>query len=627
VFYQCSALVCVYLPNVEYIEPSGFNNCSSLRSIYLPNATRIDGYAFVHCQNLTSIYLPKVTYIGDFAFYNCSNLTSAYLPKVTDIGSSTFKYGPSITIYTTTTNTYIPSIISTKFPSGSTISTNLSSTNLSFFTINGYLASDNSAFTFPYGTTSVSVIAIPFDPSGNCAISGDTDLHTGNNIVTITVTDQNGATREYRVTIIVNQQLNQTFILDFTIPDKTYGTDLSFQLIDPSSNSDSTFLYVSSDATVATINGKIVTITGVGTSTIRAIQDATQIYESGSVTATLTVNKPTPNIGSLSITTQSYSPGGTYTITNPTTNSTGVFTYTSSDTSVASISGNIVTILQATTSPITIRATQAETTNYTSGSVTAYLSVNKGSPTIGAFAAIPDKTYAIDTSFALIDPSSDSSGAFTYTSSHTNVASISGIIVTIIGDGTTTITATQAETTNYNSGSKTTTLTVKPPPTPPSVTNILQNEIIGRYVPNSTVVITEKISNNEIITSQIQTNSQGTWNFRVTNHANTYAFAPLNIPNLSQSLTSKYSAKYPQNKYTLTTNSPVSIILRQYGTNEQDQRSFRISPKLPEGLKFSPITGVISGTPVSTMESTIYNIWSNSEVFLSYKIQLTIEIV
>jgi hypothetical protein len=141
------------------------------------------------------------------------------------------------------------------------------------------------------------------------------------------------------------------------------------------------------------------------------------------------------------------------------------------------------------------------------------------------------------------------------------------------------------------------------------------------------VVVTGTTRNNETITSQIQSNTQGTWYFNLTNPTNNYSFAPLNANQLVSTLTSSYSFRYPQTTYSLTTNTPVSIKPRQNGINELDQRSWRISPKLPEGLKFSGVTGKISGTPTTPAPLTTYNVWSNSEIFLSYKKQITIEIL
>jgi hypothetical protein len=79
-------------------------------------------------------------------------------------------------------------------------------------------------------------------------------------------------------------------------------------------------------------------------------------------------------------------------------------------------------------------------------------------PEFGPFPAI-NKVYG-DSPFQIKAPSSDSPGAFTYISSNTNVVTIGGDIVTIIGVGNSTITANQAASGKWSSGSTTTTLTV-----------------------------------------------------------------------------------------------------------------------------------------------------------------------
>lgn len=64
--------------------------------------------------------------------------------------------------------------------------------------------------------------------------------------------------------------------------------------------------------------------------------------------------------------------------------------------------------------------------------------------------------------FALVAPSSKSPASFTFTSSDTSVATISGNIVTIMAAGTTIITAHQDSIGSFSSASKSTTLTVLP---------------------------------------------------------------------------------------------------------------------------------------------------------------------
>ncbi len=89
-------------------------------------------------------------------------------------------------------------------------------------------------------------------------------------------------------------------------------------------------------------------------------------------------------------------------------------------------------------------------------------------PTLSAFTVSAQLVGAAP--FTLTAPTSNSAGAFTYTSSNTNVATVSGDTVTIVGAGTSTITANQAANGSYGTGSITATLSVTPPaaPTPPA---------------------------------------------------------------------------------------------------------------------------------------------------------------
>jgi len=150
-------------------------------------------------------------------------------------------------------------------------------------------------------------------------------------------------------------------------------------------------------------------------------------------------------ITNFSIPTKTYG-DSSFDIIDPSSNSTGVFIYTSSDTNVATINGNTVTIINAGTSTIT--ASQTATTDFSATTVTTDFQVNIANPTITYF-SIPTKTYG-DSSFTIINPYSNSPGAFIYTSSDTNVATINGNTVTIINAGTCTITASQTATTDFS---------------------------------------------------------------------------------------------------------------------------------------------------------------------------------
>jgi hypothetical protein len=90
---------------------------------------------------------------------------------------------------------------------------------------------------------------------------------------------------------------------------------------------------------------------------------------------------------------------------------------------------------------------------------------NQPSPTISNF-TVPNKVIG-DASFQLTPPTSNSTGAFTYeVTGASGVATISGDTVTIIGGGSTIITATQAAAGGYGPGSITASFVVSfPPPT------------------------------------------------------------------------------------------------------------------------------------------------------------------
>jgi hypothetical protein len=149
-----------------------------------------------------------------------------------------------------------------------------------------------------------------------------------------------------------------------------------------------------------------------------------------------------------------------FTLSAPASDSLGSFSYNSSNPAVATISGNMVNIVGAGSSTITV--TQAATNNYTSATTTASLVVSPIAPTfgIGGF-TVPTKNFG-DAPFTLQAPTSNSNGAFTYSVvGTTGVVDISNNVVTILSAGTTTIRATQSATNNYTSRTITASLVVK----------------------------------------------------------------------------------------------------------------------------------------------------------------------
>jgi hypothetical protein len=141
--------------------------------------------------------------------------------------------------------------------------------------------------------------------------------------------------------------------------------------------------------------------------------------------------------------------------------SSGAMTFTSSNPSVATVLGSIVTLVAAGTATITVNIEESSNKVYASKTITATLTVNKVVPSL----SLANFTKSIlDPSFNLTPlVSTNSSGLLSFTSSNTSVATVSGSTVTIVGGGTTTITVSLAETAIYTSKTTTATLTVTAP--------------------------------------------------------------------------------------------------------------------------------------------------------------------
>jgi hypothetical protein len=227
---------------------------------------------------------------------------------------------------------------------------------------------------------------------------------------------------------------------------KTYG-DAPFIITDPSTISDGPFVYTSSNTNIADISGNSVIIKSSGLATITAKQLENVNYLEETITTIITVERANPIITNFSIPIKNFG-DKPFQIIEPSSNSTGYFTYNSSNTNVADISGNIIIIKGIGSTNIIAR--QEETSDYLEGTIDASFIVNKGLPTITNF-SIEQKRYD-DEPFNIIDPSSNSDGSFNYISLNESVATISGKTVTILNPGTTTIRVTQSATENYLEG-------------------------------------------------------------------------------------------------------------------------------------------------------------------------------
>jgi len=227
---------------------------------------------------------------------------------------------------------------------------------------------------------------------------------------------------------------------------KTYG-DAAFALTKPTSASPGAFTYSSSNTNVATVSGNRVSIVGAGSATITATQAASGGYGSVQTSASLTVDKanqvltlsPLPN----------QQPLNTFSSIDLTASSSAGLTPVISlgAGSAALLNGSNQLVSIGATGSVTVVLNQAGNTNYNSASLSQSFDVVKTNQLI-TFSSLSNSYYG-DAAFAL-SGSSNSALSVSYTSSNPAVASISGNTVSIVGVGTTNITASQSGDGNYN---------------------------------------------------------------------------------------------------------------------------------------------------------------------------------
>jgi len=300
---------------------------------------------------------------------------------------------------------------------------------------------------FEGGATSTSGLPASYassDPSVATIVGGK--IHLVGAGTTIITASQAGnaeylAAASATQTLTVNKKAqNITFA---ALADKTVG-DADFDAA-ATASSGLEVTYNSSDQDVVTIVDGKVHIIGAGIVTITASQLGDEKYlEADVVSQTFTVNKKEQSISFATIGIKTF--GDADFDASATANSGLAVTYSSSDESVATIVNGKVHILAAGTTTITASQDGSEEFDAAS-SVSQVLTVVKKEQAI-SFAAIGTKNLG-DADFDA-SASANSGLAISYTSSNTAVATIVNGQIHIVGAGTSTITASQAGSAEYN---------------------------------------------------------------------------------------------------------------------------------------------------------------------------------
>ena len=313
-------------------------------------------------------------------------------------------------------------------------------------------ASSSSTGAFTYTVTDQNI----------ATLNGNTLTIVGAGSTSITVSqaaDNNYNTASKTINLSVAKG---TPVLSFNDVVKNYG-DTSFTIEAQSQTSSGSLTFSSSDNSVVSISGSTATVNGAGSSIITVTQSETANYNATTTSFTITVNKIDPTLSEFSNVTKTFG-DPSFEITPPTKNNdnTGVFTYSSSDPSIASINNNNLTINGA--GSVVLTANLGLDNNYNSGSISTNVTVEKANQTI-SIGALPENQPLKDFNSIPLSASSSSNAPIVVSLAQGSAASLSGgvgsySLVSIQQTGIVTITFTTDDSNNPNYKTVSTTLSI-----------------------------------------------------------------------------------------------------------------------------------------------------------------------
>ncbi|MDB3967840.1 BspA family leucine-rich repeat surface protein, partial [Flavobacteriaceae bacterium] len=243
-------------------------------------------------------------------------------------------------------------------------------------------------------------------------------LKPGTTNITISQASNDFYTPVSKVISLIVNKITPT--LDFPEITKTYGDSDFTPTVTTNSSGNITFSV--SDASIASSLGSSLSIVGPGQTNVTVNIEETENYLSISGSTTMTVNKGTPTIIFNDITKEIDDPDFNI---NPTSDSSGLMSFSIADSSIASISENTISILRRGTTTVTVN--QSETSLFNSGSATMILTVNGASFDISWYESRIRKAFSIG-QYELKEPTytSDYDGEIRYVSSNLSIGNFTG---------------------------------------------------------------------------------------------------------------------------------------------------------------------------------------------------------
>jgi len=380
--------------NVTSIGNNAFSNCTSLISIAMPySVTSIGNNAFEGCIGITNLTIPQtVESIGDLAFSNCTSLISLTISDmIKNIGSNVF-------------NNCSPELIVNYQP--------IINETFKWYNFKIKFNNNNNIILDAY-------FGILLETNFIKVIYNTNDMNGNNNLLAPYTYKDNGNSHKFTGT---DFDSNGTNISSIPYLDAIYTEADIWQL---GSNNSISYRNKNTKSWIA--------------------------LPGNTVTYTFTFTEMVPLTGTFHIPDKIYGEDSSFDLNSTITNTNAVngFSYSKLLTNAITITNNIVTINNPENN-VTIFATPVGIPPYMGRLTTTFsivMPIVKISPSVGVF-IIPNQVLSSQT-YTILNPATESTGTWNYTSSDLNIATIIDNIITFVSAGIVKVTATLSEDENY----------------------------------------------------------------------------------------------------------------------------------------------------------------------------------
>ena len=278
----------------------------------------------------------------------------------------------------------------------------------------------------------------------------------GVGLATITASTTNGKTASCEVIVSARIINVESISLNKTTLSLLQGeSDLLTATITPNNATDKTITWATSDPNVATVENGLVTAMGVGSATITATTTNGKTASCEVIVSAKIINVESISLNKTTLSlVEGESDSLTATIT-PNNATDKTITWSSSNSNVATVENGLVTAIGVGSATITATTTNGKTAScevIVSARIINVESISLNKTTLSLLEGESDSLTAT------ISPSNATNKTITWSSSNSNVATINNGLVTAIGVGSATITAT---TTNGKTASCEVSITAK----------------------------------------------------------------------------------------------------------------------------------------------------------------------